>query len=268
VAHVSRSSYYRWLKRKEADHAKTLEILKTIRFEHTRLHGILGYRRMTVVLRRKYQLIVSTKQVYRLMRENCLLAIIRRKKRPLQAPEKRRRIIVENRLHRNFSSPELGKKYVTDITYIPIPNSMAYISALIDLYNGEVVAYKISQSLDRSLSIDVVQVLADQRPVEGAMIHSDQGIHYTNRDYHQLLQNKNIIQSMSRKGNCWDNAMMENFFSHLKCECVRRVKRSFRSFLDVLEVVKEYIRFYNEERPQLRLRGLSPVEFRQQFAKN
>jgi putative transposase len=266
VAHVSRSSYYRWLKQKDAIHTKNLEILQAIRYEHTRLHGILGYRRMTLVLHNKYKIVVSTKQVYRIMRENCLLAAIRRKRRPSQVPEKRRQIIVENRLYRNFLSPMPGKKYVTDITYIPISNSMAYISALIDLYNGEVVAYKISQSLDRSLSIDVVQALAAKRPVRGAMIHSDQGIHYTNRDYHQLLKDKNIIQSMSRKGNCWDNAMMENFFSHLKCECVRRVKRSFRSFLDVFEVVEEYIRFYNEERPQLRLQGLSPVSFRQQFA--
>ncbi len=266
VAHVSRSSYYRWLKQREDVQAKNFAILEAIRFEHIRLHGILGYRRMTFILREKYQLIVSMRHVYRLMRENGLLAAIRRKKRPLQSVEKRRQIIVENWLHRNFSSPELGKKYVTDITYIPIPNSMAYISALIDLYNGEVVAYKISQSLDRSLSLDVVQDLVAQRPVEGAMIHSDQGVHYTNRDYHQLLKDKRLIQSMSRKGNCWDNAMMENFFSHLKCECVRRVKRSFRSFLDVVEVVKEYIRFYNEERPQLRLRGLSPAAFRQQFA--
>ena len=80
------------------------------------------------------------------------------------------------------------------------------------------------------------------------------------------MKSKSIIQSMSRKGNCWDNAMAENFFSHLKCECVRLVKRSFRSFLDVVEAVEGYIRFYNEERPQrqLRLNGLSPVTFRQQ----
>ena len=176
------------------------------------------------------------------------------------------RIIVENRLHQDFRSTKPGKKYVTDITYIPIPNSMAYISVLLDLYNGEVVAYKISQSLDRSLSVDVVQELAARRSLKGSLIHSDQGIHYTNREYHQLLKSKSIIQSMSRKGNCWDNAMVENFFSHLKCECVRLVKRSFRSFLDVVEAVEGYIRFYNEERPQrqLRLNGLSPVTFRQQ----
>ena len=119
-------------------------------------------------------------------------------------------------------------------------------------------------SLDRSLSVDVVQELAARRSLKGSLIHSDQGIHYTNREYHQLLKSKSIIQSMSRKGNCWDNAMAENFFSHLKYECVRLVKRSFRSFLDVVEAVEGYIRFYNEERPQLRLNGLSPVTFRQQ----
>ena len=226
MAHVNRSSYYRWLKRKEAVYRQKAEIVDAIQFEHSRLNGILGYRRMALVLRGKYHFAVSDKLVYRRMRENGLSAIIRRKKRSRQMPEKRRQIIVENRLRRNFSSHMPGKKYVTDITYIPIPNSMAYISALIDLYNGEVVAYKISQSLDKSLSIDVIHALVAKRPVKGAMIHSDQGIHYTNRDYHQLLKDKSIIQSMSRKGNCWDNAIMENFFSHLKCECVRIVKRS------------------------------------------
>jgi putative transposase len=140
---------------------------------------------------------------------------------------------------------------------------MAYLSVILDLYNGEVVAYKTSLSQDASLSIDVIRDLIDKRTVKDALIHSDQGIHYTNKKYHELLKGNGIIQSMSRKGNCWDNAMVENFFSHFKVECVRIRKRAFRSFLDVAEAVEEYIQYYNNERPQKKLNGFSPVKYRQ-----
>jgi putative transposase len=109
-------------------------------------------------------------------------------------------------------------------------------------YNREVAAYKISQNLDATLATDVVMSLSEKRTVDGSLLHSNQGIHYTNKSYQGLLKEKGIIVSMSRKGNCWDNAIVENFFSHLKCECVRIRKRSLRSFLDVVEVVEEIYR--------------------------
>ena len=117
-----------------------------------------------------------------------------------------------------------------------------------------------------TLSTDVVVKLAENRMVAGALLHSDQGIHYTNKIYQGLLKENGIILSMSRKGNCWDNAIMENFFSHLKCECVRVRKRSLWSFLDVVEAVEEYISYYNHERTQKKLYDLSPIDFRQQLA--
>lgn len=194
------------------------------------------------------------------MRENQLLSHIRRKKSKLACHLANEKLIAGNILNRDFSSQEPGKKYVTDITYIPSPNSMVYVSVILDLFNREVVAYKISQNLDSTLSTDVVMTLCTKRSVAGALLHSDQGIHYTNKSYQGLLKEKGIILSMSRKGNCWDNAIMENFFSHLKCECVRIRKRSLRSFLDVVEAVEENLVYYNHERTQRKLNGLSPVD--------
>jgi putative transposase len=236
-----------------------------LQFEQARLHGILGYRRMKHLLQQKHQRLVNGKKLCIIMREVGAQAVIRRKKHKTPNRISQESRIVGNVLKREFATNSLGKKYVTDITYIPIPNSMVYVSVILDLFNNEIVTYKISQSLDRSLSIDVIKKLAAKRSLDQVLIHSDQGIHYTNQEYHQLLQEKNIIQSMSRRGNCWDNAMAENFFSHFKCECIKVRKRSLRSFLDVVEASEKYFLYYNGERTQKKLKGMSPVAFRQQF---
>lgn len=263
VAHVSRSAYYRWLtqKPKQTDSLKDI-----IAFEQAKVRQILGYRRMKIKIKQHYGLHVSANKILKIMRENNLLSCIRRKKAKMACHLANERLLATNVLNRDFTSEKPGEKYATDITYIPIPNSMVYVSVILDLFNREVVAYKISQSLDATLATDVVISLSEKRMVNGALLHSDQGIHYTNKSYQSLLKEKGITLSMSRKGNCWDNAIMENFFSHLKCECVRVRKRSLRSFLDVVEAVEEYISYYNYERTQKKLHGLSPIDFRQQLA--
>ncbi|WP_378957253.1 IS3 family transposase [Pelosinus sp. sgz500959] len=262
IAHVSRSGYYRWLaqKPKQVDSLKDL-----IAFEQAKVRQILGYRQMKIKLYQNYGLIISANKVLKIMRENQLLACIRRKKIKLNRQLAKENLVAANVLSRNFTSTRPGEKYATDITYIPIPNSMVYVSVILDLFNREVVAYKISQNLDATLATDLVRSLSEKRAVAGALLHSDQGIHYTNKSYQELLNEKGIIVSMSRKGNCWDNAIAENFFSHFKCECVRVRKKSFRSFLDVFEATEEYIAYYNHERTQKRLRDLSPITFRQQL---
>lgn len=141
---------------------------------------------------------------------------------------------------------------------------MVYLSVILDLFNGEIVSHKISKYADATLSTDVVNKLALSRDIKGALLHSDQGIHYTNKSYQSLLKDKGVTASMSRKGNCWDNAMAENFFSHYKCECMRLRKKAFHSLEDVVEITEEYLHFYNNDRMQKRLKNMSPVEFRLQ----
>lgn len=262
IAGVSRSAFYKWLNKKRFN--KNHELIEIIKFEHDRLRGIYGYRRMKKLLKKKYNIIVNHKKLKKILKANNLNACIRRKKPKNKLLENSKKIIAENILSRDFNSSYPGKKYVTDITYIPIWAGMVYLSLIIDLYNGEVVASKTTTNFDTSISVDIIKALSKKIDLKGAIIHSDQGVHYTNNLYCNILKEKGAIQSMSRKANCWDNAVVENFFSHFKCECVRIRKKALRTFRDVRDVVDEYIYFYNNERIKVKLNGMAPVEYRSQ----
>lgn len=222
---------------------------------------------MKMLLKHKYGLQVNHKKIYRLMKKYGLTGVIRAKKTNNMYHNNRASILAPNVLNRDFASGKPGEKYVTDITYIPYQNGMAYLSAILDLYNSEIVAYKVSKKQDASLSVDVIKALDRKRNLRGSIIHSDQGIHYTNKEFTALLKESGAIQSLSRKGNCFDNAIMENFFGHFKCECIKIRKKALMSFRDVVEVVDDYILFYNIERLQKKLSEMSPVAYREHFTK-
>ena len=264
VAKVSRGGYYKWVKRAKSN--KYSELITLITFEQSKRHGIYGYRRMKAILRMNYDIIVNHKLLRKVMKRQGLQAIIRRRKTKYIRNEVSN-FMVKNILNRDFISHEPHTKFVTDITYIPTMNEMTYLSVMYDLYNGEIVSYKVSRCPDSSLSIDVVKQLSEKCHLKGTLIHSDQGIHYTNCAYHTLLKNLEVTQSMSRRGNCYDNAMAENFFSHFKSESYKTCKQAMRKFSDVKEIVTEYIHFYNHERPQDRLGSMSPVQYREYHQK-
>lgn len=264
VAKVSRSGFYKWLNKKPS--GKDQNLIDALEFEFRRLNGIFGYRRMKILLKEKYGLVVNHKRLCKVMKKHGFNAVIRRKKVNNMFHKNREAAISPNILDRDFTATRPGEKYVTDITYIPYPNGMAYLSPVIDLFNAEVVDFKVSKSQDASLSTDVIKAVHEKRGLKGSVVHSDQGVHYTNRAFIALLKECGAIQSMSRKGNCWDNAVMENFFSHFKSECIRIRKKALRSFKDIEEVVKEYIDFYNNERFQKKLREMSPVSYREHFS--
>ena len=142
---------------------------------------------------------------------------------------------------------------------------MAYLCTVIDLFNNEPVARKISDKQDKSLSIDTIKILASKYDLRGSIIHSDQGIHYTNKDYVELLRALGAKQSMSRRGNCWDNAVAESFFSHLKCESIYLMKNKIKDINDVKEVIEEYIDYYINVRPQEKLGGMPPSLYREAY---
>jgi Transposase and inactivated derivatives len=200
-------------------------------------------------------------KLLRLMRENNLLAVIRRKK-PTWQKALSESYISKNILQRQFLTNAAKKKLAIDITYIPIPNSMVYMAAVLDLFNNEILGYQLSVKPNAILSTKLIRKLTANYPLKGSLIHSDQGIHFTNKEYVKLLQSYGIIQSMSRRGNCWDNAVIESFFGHFKSECIKLKKRALKRYEDVAEIVEEYITYYNNRRPQLRLDGLSPVRYR------
>lgn len=182
------------------------------------------------------------------MHEHSLQAVIRRKGRSkVKFGDEHKSF--PNILNQEFTVNQPCKKLATDITYIPIPKQHVYLSVLLDMHKPyQVLAYKVTTDAKASLSIDVVKDAISKYSLSGSMIHSDQGIHYTNSQYSKLLQENGIIQSMSRKGCCWDNAVIENFFSHFKTECVKLKKKAMRSLNDVIQIVDDYIHFYNNFR--------------------
>ncbi|PEA07864.1 hypothetical protein CN425_16325 [Bacillus cereus] len=145
------------------------------------------------------------------------------------------------------------------MTYLIFNGQCLYLSAIKDLYNNEIVAYKTSRKNDLKLVLG-----KENMKCEGNLLHSDQESQYTSRQYNQLLKKYRMKASMSRRGNCWDNACMENFFSHLKAECFQLY--SFRKMNEVKLAVRKYIHFYNHQRFQKKLNNLSPYKYRNQAA--
>lgn len=268
IAKVSRAGYYKWLKRLAHPTAKDrederLQALLRVGYNHHR--GRYGYRRLQVWLIRRTGQTYNHKKVYRLLDLTGLKARIRRKKhwygKTDGAP-----IVSPNLLNRQFKAAEPNQRWVSDVTYLPGPDKIFYLSAIKDLATNEIVAFRISDRNDLKLVRDtlVAAIRRQRKKVYGILIHSDQGFQYTSKAYHKLLQRYGMQASMSRKGNCLDNAAMESFFSHLKAELLYLEK--FASAVQMKRAVRAYIRYYNEERIQIKLNKLAPVAYRRQLA--
>ncbi|KAE8561525.1 transposase [Paenibacillus polymyxa] len=265
LAGASKSGFYKWIKRKmfvsqkqREDETMKIKIMAC----YEKLKGIYGYRRVKVWLNRIYGIHINHKRVRRLMGELGIKAIIRRK-RPYYG-KKEAYVISGNHLNREFKADQLNQKWVTDITYLIFNGQRLYLSAIQDLFNNEIVAYQISRRNDLSLVLDTVKKARKRQDARGVLLHSDQGFQYTSRQYTNLLKRYGIQASMSRKGNCWDNACIENFFSHFKTECF--YLHAFHSAQQVEHAVQKYIHFYNHERFQEKLNNLTPYEYRTQAA--
>ncbi|MDF2683030.1 MAG: putative transposase OrfB [Brevibacillus sp.] len=196
------------------------------------------------------------------MKELGIQARIRKKRKFFGRREQV--IVSENKLNRDFAASRPLEKWATDITFVMFNGRRLYLSVIYDLFNNEVVAYRISKRNDLKLVMDTVKAAIKKRDVSGVLLHSDQGYQYTSKKYNELLQASNITVSMSRKGKCLDNACIEGFFSHLKTECL--YVNTFTQDEEVQKAIKQYIHFYNNERIQVRLNNLSPVQYRAQIA--
>lgn len=191
------------------------------------------------------------------MRELQIRSVIR-KKRPFCG--RKPSVLFPNVLNREFSATAPVQKLVTDITYVRIGHEFAYLSAVMDLYNNEIVAWELSERNDLKLVTDTVQQLKNGP----SLLHSDQGFQYTTKSYAKLLEEKQLTGSHSRRGNCYDNACIESFFSHLKTEKLYWEKP--QNLEQARSQITEYISFYNKERFQNKLDDLSPIEFREKAA--
>lgn len=199
------------------------------------------------------------------MREENRVCQVRRKK--FRSFRGEVGLAAENVLERNFKAAAPNQKWATDVTEFVILGRKQYLSPVIDLFNGEVVSYQIRPSPNLELVTGMLnKALCKLGPEEKPTLHSDQGWHYRHVVYRQTLARHGLVQSMSRKGNCLDNAVAENFFGHFKEEFLRR--RVFKTFEQFEAELAEYIRWFNNERIRLNLKGLSPVEYRTQSLAN
>lgn len=263
---VSRSGYYKWLKRqlsaREMENKWLKKLVRKLFHEH---QDVWGYRRITMALNHLLQprRPLGRKKVRRLMHELGLHSIIRRPRR--SATRAGYFNFEENLLNREFSALAPNQKWVTDITYLTYDNGQkAYLSAIKDLYDGTIISYKISRKNDLSLVIDTLRVADQIQPSAKPLLHSDRGSQYTSKAYLRYTAELGYTRSMSRVGKCIDNAPMESFWGHFKEEWYDL--QAYASFSDLKESTDEFIYFYNHERYQERLSGLSPLEFRDQAA--
>ena len=255
---VSRSGYYDFVRRLGRK-PKDEELAGLIGQCQESCKRTYGYRRVAIWLDRN-GVHRNPKTVLRLMQKYGLLSVIRRRKYQTYSSVLHR---YPNTLNRDFHADRPNQKWVTDISYIKTGQGFLYLSVIRDLYDLSIVSYRTSPKQTVNLVLDTIRdAKAKEKVTDGLALHSDQGVQYTSQEYFNLTQAYHISPSMSRRGNPYDNALAENFFSILKTECIHRVK--LKSFAEAEQVIDEYIHFYNHVRLQSKTK-LTPVEFRNQF---
>ena len=270
IADVSTSGYYKFLKStdlkkyREANDLKTKQIILKA-FNHRGYKK--GSRSIKMTLENEFGIKMNRKKIQRIMRQYdivCPIHKVNPYKRMAKATKEHR--VVENKLNIEFKQNIPGKVLLTDITYMPYGNNkMAYLSTVKDSSTNEILAYNLSNSLAIELVTETVDKLVSTESFKlhkDAFIHSDQGVHYTSPRFQNLLKQNNLGQSMSRKGNCWDNAPQESFFGHMKDEIDYK---SCNEFEELQIMVDDYMDYYNNFRCQWNLKKLTPVQFRNQL---
>ena len=255
---VSRSGYHDYVKRMDMP-AWDLPLAEKIQECQNECGKTYGYRRVHIWLERN-GIYRNPKTILRVMQKYGLLSVIRRKKYRNYGDYLHK---YPNLLNRDFSAERPNQKWVTDISYIHTKQGVLYLSVIRDLYDNSIVAYKTGTEQNINLVLSTIKEAKRKEEVTAELqLHSDQGFQYTYHPYFKLTKEYNITPSMSRRGNPYDNALAENFFSILKTECIYRVK--LQTYEEASLLIDEYIHFYNHQRIQLKTK-LTPLEKRCQF---
>ena len=255
---VSRSGYYDYVKRL-GQTAHDAALANIIREQQQRSDQTYGYRRMWMWLKNVKKIHRNPKTILRIMKKYELLAEIRRRRKWRQMGQQLHKY--ENLLNREFQADRPNHKWVTDISYIHTGQGVLYLSIIRDLFDNSVVAHKTGTSQSVNLVLDTIRLAMQKEKKVAAelQLHSDQGSQYTSQAYFDLTKEYGITPSMSRRGNCYDNAMAENFFSILKTECIYRHQAA--TFEEAKTLIDNYIYFYNHHRIQLKT-GVAPLTLR------
>lgn len=266
IAQVSRSGYYNWVNsedmriKKENKDKKDFEII-------LQAYQYRGYNKgaRSIYMRLIHMnppIVMNVKKIRRLMKKYNLFCPIR-KDNPYRRMAKALKTnnVADNILNREFKEHGPRMVLLTDITYIPYHNTKCYLSVILDAFTKEILSYVLSESLEVDFVLETVNQLIEKHGISlstKTLVHSDQGCHYTSYSFIQILKDKKLRQSMSRRGNCWDNAPQESFFGHMKDEINLSKCRIFN---DVKTIINDWIDYYNNERYQWNLAKLSPVEY-------
>jgi len=256
IADVSRSGYYQWLQcADEPD--KDVDDYLLVKEAFAKGKGKYGFRAIQMRLEREKKVVMNHKKIIRIMKKYHLVAKIRRRN-PYKAIMKKTQEhrTFPNHLDRRFVQTSPHHFFGTDITYIPFHHRFAYLAIVKDIASGEIVAWHVSQHMTMEL---VLTMLGQMKQYPGALIHSDQGVHFTNPAYIEKVKALEMLQSMSRKANCIDNAPVESFFGHFKDEVDYKDARTFE---ELRQLIDNYIRYYNHERAQWGKKKMTPIEYR------
>lgn len=257
VLKCSKSGYYDWIQLGRPQNKAFNEIVVKMH-EKNKTWGI---RQIRMQIKKIYGLIVTNFTVYRYMRLNDIQSITRKKThRYSKTPHHQ----IPNLLQRNFTTFCSNCKWSIDISYIFATDGVKYLCAIKDMYDKSIIAYTISRFIDLKLVLDTIQKATDKVPFEqrpNLILHSDQGWHFTNIAYINLLKQNNITQSISAKGSSVDNVPIESFFSTLKSECIYLIKNL--KYAQIENVIDKFIYYYNNERLQEKIKELTPLEFRE-----
>lgn len=266
---ISRAAYYKWLNHQPTSHElENKQLVESIEHLYEQVNGIYGYRRITMTINRQREKKglkkINKKRIYRLMQISELQAVIRRrlKKYRKVTPD----YIAENVLAREFTAEKPNQKWCTDVTEFQYGNGKkAYLSAIIDLYDKSIVSYKLGQLNNNDLVFKTLKPAIRQlSKQEFPILHNDRGYQYTSKEFKRIMEKANLTHSMLRVGRCIDNDPIEAFWGTLKVE--KYYLHKFEAYEELKNAIEAYIKFYNSERYQETLNGLSPIEFRSQAA--
>ena len=266
IAGVSRSGYYRWVN--AAKHREEQELKDRADFEIIlKAYKHRGYNKGAKgiymnLIHQEEPIVMNLKKIRRLMKKYNLIC-------PIRAANPYRRMakalktsnVSDNIVNREFTKYGPRMILLTDITYIPYNGVFCYLSTILDAFTKQILAYVLSETLEVDFVLETVNQLIEKHGIKlttETIIHSDQGCHYTSCSFIQLLKDKNLRQSMSRKGNCWDNAPQESFFGHMKDEIDLS---KCKEFSEVKAIIDDWMDYYNNERYQWQLAKLSPNEY-------
>ena len=260
IAEISRSGYYKWLHREKSKRELQNEkLILLISEAYEERDGILGYRQMTIKIRREHNVKVNHKRIYRLMKVVGLKSVCRKKKYNYikSTPE----VTAENVLKRDFKAEDTCEKWLTDVTEFKYGDGKkAYLSAILDLGDRSIVSYVIGHSNNNALVFETFDLATTVYPNANPIFHSDRGFQYTNKTFKAKLDKAGMTQSMSRVARCIDNGPMEGFWGILKSEMYYLHK--FNDYESLRKAIEEYINYYNTRRYQKRLNCMTPIEYR------